>query len=543
MKSRFLLTALFVLGLPANALACGAYPVGTNANDLVLGMVANGSNIVSYTSITNAGSSRQGMLVYNRTNNTLHLCNGGSWITLSAAAGISAAGSAGQVQFNTAGVLGADSGLFWDNTNKRLGIGTASPADSLHIRNGSSAATLQIDRPAANFGYVNFTTAGSRRWHLGIANGSETGSNAGSDFYINRATDAGVFIDSPFWISRASGNVGIGTTNPDRKLIVSGSGSATSIGLYRTDGANLAFDAPSAATGSLAQIDVSGANSLRFNTNGSERMRIDASGNVGIGTTLPRQPLHVQGNGSNTGLMIGGAGSVAFTLFNTTGAQDALRIRSQNYDGTNANERLTILGNGNVGIGSPAPGNKFEVATGSGGVFAVTDDVGGYVRLRFWGAAANNVVFNRGGSAAGTMWWGEGSDTGAYVFRGSGNFEVGGNAFKPGGGSWAASSDKRLKDIDGSYELGLGAIVRLNIVRFHYKKDNPRNEPSDRQFVGLIAQDVKKIIPEAVSERGDGYLDLDTTPINFALINAVKELKAANDQLRTEFEAYKAANP
>lgn len=97
MKSRVLLTALFVLGLPANALACGAYPAGTNTNDLVLGMVANGSNIVTHSSIANAGTSRQGMLVYNRTNNTLHLCNGGSWITLSASAGVSAAGSTGQV--------------------------------------------------------------------------------------------------------------------------------------------------------------------------------------------------------------------------------------------------------------------------------------------------------------------------------------------------------------------------------------------------------------------------------------------------------------
>lgn len=42
-----------------------------------------------------------------------------------------------------------------------------------------------------------------------------------------------------------------------------------------------------------------------------------------------------------------------------------------------------------------------------------------------------------------------------------------GLAYKPGGGSWAASSDARLKNIDGAYERGLDAIVRLNTVRFH----------------------------------------------------------------------------
>lgn len=81
-----------------------------------------------------------------------------------------------------------------------------------------------------------------------------------------------------------------------------------------------------------------------------------------------------------------------------------------------------------------------------------------------------------------------------------------------------------------------------------HKKDNPRHETSDRQFVGLIAQDVQKVFPEAVKGRGDGYLDLDTTPINFALINAVRELKAANAnqelqirELRQEIKALKAA--
>jgi len=45
---------------------------------------------------------------------------------------------------------------------------------------------------------------------------------------------------------------------------------------------------------------------------------------------------------------------------------------------------------------------------------------------------------------------------------------------------------------------------------------------------------VQKIFPEAVSKDENGYLKLDTTPINFALINAIKELKAENDRLKAK---------
>lgn len=107
-----------------------------------------------------------------------------------------------------------------------------------------------------------------------------------------------------------------------------------------------------------------------------------------------------------------------------------------------------------------------------------------------------------------------------------------GHALKPGGGSWDALSDKRLKDVDGTYTPGLREISALKPVRFHYKKNNALHQPSDREFVGLIAQDVQPHFPEAVRKEKDGYYRLDTTPISFAVINAIKELKAENEQHR-----------
>jgi hypothetical protein len=112
--------------------------------------------------------------------------------------------------------------------------------------------------------------------------------------------------------------------------------------------------------------------------------------------------------------------------------------------------------------------------------------------------------------------------------------EVNGSAGKPGGGSWSNSSDERLKDITGNYDAGLNEIVALRPVTFYYKEGNPRSLPNDDEYVGFIAQEVQEIFPEAVSEGSDGYLDFNMHPVNVALVNAVKELKAKDDALESE---------
>jgi hypothetical protein len=74
--------------------------------------------------------------------------------------------------------------------------------------------------------------------------------------------------------------------------------------------------------------------------------------------------------------------------------------------------------------------------------------------------------------------------------------------------------------------------VALQPVMFTYKKDNPLKLESDKQQIGFVAQEVQTIFPEAVSENSSGYLDFNMHPVNVALVNAVKELKAENDQLK-----------
>ena len=67
--------------------------------------------------------------------------------------------------------------------------------------------TLAITGAAGNQRQVAFQTAGVGRWLVMAAAGTESGSNTGSDFYIQALSDAGAFNGNPFWISRASGLV------------------------------------------------------------------------------------------------------------------------------------------------------------------------------------------------------------------------------------------------------------------------------------------------------------------------------------------------
>jgi len=92
------------------------------------------------------------------------------------------------------------------------------------------------------------------------------------------------------------------------------------------------------------------------------------------------------------------------------------------------------------------------------------------------------------------------------------------------GTAWTNTSDIRLKDIQGDYEYGLNEILKLHTVRFNYKKGNPLSLPSNKNIVGFIAQEVQEIIPEAVVEREDGYLELNVDPIHWASVNAIQEL-------------------
>ncbi|MCX6762418.1 MAG: tail fiber domain-containing protein [Candidatus Moranbacteria bacterium] len=90
-------------------------------------------------------------------------------------------------------------------------------------------------------------------------------------------------------------------------------------------------------------------------------------------------------------------------------------------------------------------------------------------------------------------------------------------------GAVTSFSDQRLKSVQGNFDRGLNEILALNPTYYHYKSDNSLGLASSETEVGLMAQDVQKLIPEAVQMTPSGYLSMSQGPIFYAMINAVKE--------------------
>ena len=80
-------------------------------------------------------------------------------------------------------------------------------------------------------------------------------------------------------------------------------------------------------------------------------------------------------------------------------------------------------------------------------------------------------------------------------------------------------------------------MLALQPVRYEYTADNPLAIASGGEHVGFVAQAVREVIPEAVSDTASGYLQVNSDPILWAMLNAIKQLKAENDALRARVSA------
>jgi len=98
-------------------------------------------------------------------------------------------------------------------------------------------------------------------------------------------------------------------------------------------------------------------------------------------------------------------------------------------------------------------------------------------------------------------------------------------------------SDKRwkqdIRDLDGS----LGRVMKLQGVKYNWKRDDyPEMNFPDGEQIGLIAQDVEKIIPEVVNESADGYKSLDYAKLVSVLIESIKEQQGQIDKQQDQIQ-------
>lgn len=103
------------------------------------------------------------------------------------------------------------------------------------------------------------------------------------------------------------------------------------------------------------------------------------------------------------------------------------------------------------------------------------------------------------------------------------------------------SSDERLKENITPIQNALDKVKELNGVEFDFKNSDDYGYLKQHQ-IGLIAQEVEKVIPEIVSENKNGYLGVSYQHLTALLIEAVKEQQKQIEELKTEINLLKGEN-
>ena len=275
-------------------------------------------------------------------------------------------------------------------------------AKKLKVYNGSSweDVTFAITPPTTNV-TNEFSTNQVIDASTSVAALRITQRGSGEAFRVEDDTNP----DSTPFVVTATGNVGIGTSTPDRPLKISGSTATIGIVATSTGGAEISIDAPNNSNG-FAQIDVGGANALRFNTNAAERMRINSSGNVGIGTSSPTTKLTVNGDANVV------SGFTAGTGINVTSGKIIINSSSSVTGANWAESMLHLTGindaSSNPGMTWHAPGASAISLWHVRGTQAIQImGNGGYVDQTAGRMTIRNIAISTSapsGGADGDMW-------------------------------------------------------------------------------------------------------------------------------------------
>jgi hypothetical protein len=511
---------------------------------------------------------------------TLPTANGGTNLTSFTSGGV--------VYASGTGTLATGSVLTFDGTKLSVGSGASTSAGLISGYFGASGYgaiwSTGVTPSTSNFAF--------------LTNGVSTVLNASSAVVI-QANNADVLNINTTSVYTASGiNVGIGTSSPTAKLTVS---TTTNNGEIRVSDNATYYGALSRvnATDEVRLGSYGPSQNITFYTVSSERMRLDSSGNLGLGVTpsawsvltaLQIKNASVWGSGADSGFANNGFfNGSGWRYITTSGA--ALYQTSSNVhawynapSGTAGNaisftQAMTLDASGNLGIGVTDPAGYSSKLAVAGNISVTAGN-----QLRLWNSANSSLVgiscpatntmafyTNDAGTeraridSSGKVLINNTSAFGgrAEIFQVTGlpgsygavatfmndtgtqdhinfvnpNGSVGKIQTSGSSTSYVTSSDYRLKNTIAPMTGALAKVALLKPVTYKWNVDG-----SDSQ--GFIAHELAEVVPECVTGAKDEvdkegnpvYQGIDTSFLVATLTSAIQELKA-------EFDAYKASHP
>jgi len=321
--------------------------------------------------------------------------------------------------------------FFWDASAEKLGIGTATPDKPLHIYSSENALLRLESTDASTYIQLN-------------------DSNSVGAGYIGYTTD-----DMEFWTNNvermridSSGRVGIGTTSPQERVTISTTGTSQDAVLQLLGTNSNGGQSNGVKLRAVGAASGTGAGTLAFDIRRAslayeEAMRIDSSGNVGIGTSSPALPLQVIGNAN---ISSSAAIGTAFLGTNPTGGAFTFTEPDS--------QTISKV----VQIGNESAGSNDVSELRLIGYAANADSGGGLIRFfnSRWAADTALIKGVRSGTNGGALKIYTKADSGAVAERmridASGNVGLGSNAI-------ASYSNYKTLTIDHDTT---GSILQLN---------------------------------------------------------------------------------
>ena len=452
--------------------------------------------------------------------------------------------SAGNVEFYNNGSIhfrttsSALDRVVIDNAGQ-VGIGTTSPGDLLEVAStGSSRIRIESGDSGAS--------------SLDLYDNGSLGARVNCDSSNNLELMAGGRTAADLIINTTTGNVGIGTTAPVTPLHVHRTDSAGPI-IHFTNSTTGATDSDGASFGidsnENAQIWQREANAIVFGTSNDEKVRIDSSGNVGIGTTTPAATLDVTG----TDAIIIPAGTSAQRPTAETGM---LRYNSttSSFEGYHASTWSSLGGVRDVDgdtyiLAETSSGNDDDTLHfWQGGTERITMTSSGWIPVtdsemtlgasgKYWSTAyiddvtiSNDLTVSDEANITNALNVGQinvGTATGSSVGQ-----------IRASGDIWAFNtSDIKFKKNIAPISDSLSKLNQIRGVEFDWTDlyINMNGGLDDtfikRHDVGVIAQEVEAVLPEVVTTRDDGTKAVRYEKIVPLLIEAIKELNEKVERL------------